>query len=379
MLNFFLRILEGLYLRVHRRVYRRRLADQTVFEELYVVSVGNLSAGGTGKTPVALALAKYLREREIPALAVLRGYGGSAARSAKPSAQASGVAGGLLVSDGERRLTTVDVAGDEAMLFARSPGLRVAVGRDRVGAIREFAGDARVVLLDDAFQNPLVGRDHELVLLDSLVPVHEMRVFPGGRFRDPPAALRQADTILLTRVDLASPPAVAELEALVAEVAPEVPVFRGRHRPAKLTDLPSASCDTNAANDANDANDAVNKSEPAAIGAFCGLGNPEGFFQSLATPPNEIQPAFTRAFRDHHAYTTADIQTLFRAAEQAGHSDIHFVTSAKDFARLEALPDLDQEYRQRIHVLEIEFEVLDGRGSEFFERVLGPVLPADQK
>ncbi|MEQ9366499.1 MAG: tetraacyldisaccharide 4'-kinase [Leptospirales bacterium] len=352
MFDLILRSLGTLYLWAHRRTYSRRLATQTVFEQLYVVSVGNLSAGGTGKTPVALALAGHLRERDVATLAVLRGYGGSASKSKARS----GTDGGLLVSDGSRRLASVEAAGDEALLFARSSGLRVAVGRDRVSAILNFAGDARVVLLDDAFQNPLVGRDHELVLLDALVSVDRMRVFPGGRFRDPPEALSRADTILLTRVDLAPAGQLAALERLVREVAPGVPVFRGRHKPAKL------------------AIGALEGSGESRVGAFCGLGNPAGFFASVAAAPNQFKPVVTRAFPDHHPYRLADIRGLFREADRSGHSDLPFVTSAKDFVRLEAVPDLPPEFRSRIHVLEIEFEVLEDRGAEFYERVLGPAL-----
>lgn len=356
MFDWILRRLEALYLWAHRRTYRRRLARQTVFESLYVVSVGNLSAGGTGKTPVALALAQRLRAGGVQTLAVLRGYGGSVSKKSGVG-QAAGETSGLLVSDGERILADVAAAGDEALLFARAPGLRVAVGRDRAAAILQFAGDAQAVLLDDAFQNPLVGRDHELVLVDALVPLERMRVFPGGRFRDPPEALGRADTILLTRVDLAAPAALAALEGLIQNIAAETPVFRGRHAPAPVN---------------------IERIDPArpAIGAFCGLGNPEGFFQSLALPPNEFEAVFTRAFPDHHPYTSAEIRTLFRDAERAGYPDLPFVTSAKDHVRLAALSDLEAELFERIHVLEIEFEILEDRGAEFFERVLGPVLLA---
>lgn len=340
MVEFIVRRLEALYLWVHRRTYRRRLATQTVFEQLYVVSIGNLSAGGTGKTPAALSLAKTLHKHKIQTLAVLRGYGGSASKS------------GMLVSDGTDIFSNVAQVGDEALLFARSPGLRVAIGRDRAGAILRFAGDARVVLLDDAFQNPLVGRDHELVLVDALIPIEKMRVFPGGRFRDPPAALGRADTILLTRADLAPAHQITVLENLIERVAPAVPVFRGRHRPGPLEIGPAGT----------------------AVGAFCGLGNPEGFFQTLAAPPYRLNPVITRAFADHHPYTIADIRALFQEADRARHDELIFITSAKDFVRLDALAQLPEEYRSRIRVLEVEFEILDGRDQEFYERVLGGVL-----
>ena len=373
MFDWILRRLESLYLWAHRRTYRRRLARQTVFESLYVVSVGNLSAGGTGKTPVALALAKRLRAGGVRTLAVLRGYGGSVSKKSGVG-PAAGEISGLLVSDGERLLADVAVAGDEALLFARAPGLRVAVGPDRAAAILQFAGDAQAVLLDDAFQNPLVGRDHELVLLDALVPLERMRVFPGGRFRDPPEALARADTILLTRVDLASPADLAALEGLIQQVAPDTPVFRGRHAPAPVV-FESADARQKTQGDRNSTGNSRSVDRPRRlIGAFCGLGNPKGFFQSLASPPNEFEAVFTRAFPDHHPYSSAEIRTLFRDAERAGYPDLPFVTSAKDHVRLAALTDLEAELLERIHVLEIEFEILEERGEEFFERVLGPAL-----
>ena len=355
MFEFLARWPAALYLRAHRRTFRRRLARQTVFEQLYVVSVGNLSAGGTGKTPVALLLAEQLRGRGVPALAVLRGYGGTASKT------------GLLVSDGTRVFADLRAAGDEALLFARAPGLRVAVGRDRVSAILRFAGDARVVLLDDAFQNPLVGRDHELVLIDALVPLRKMLVFPAGRFREPPEALSRADTIVLPRADLAPPEQLDELTQMIARNAPRAAVFRGRHAPGPVV--------SGGWRGSSLAESTIVKLAPGTrVGAFCGLGNPDGFFRSLSEGPHRLDVVYKRAFADHHPYTAADVRALFRQADRAGLSDLNLITSAKDFVRLAGLPDLPEDLRRRILVLEISFEVLENRQAEFLKRVIGPAL-----
>jgi tetraacyldisaccharide 4'-kinase len=339
--------LEGLYLAVHRAVYFWRWRRRTVFPNRYIISVGNLSAGGTGKTPLTLFLANALFEAEIPALAVLRGYRGSLSRS------------GVLVSDGERRLVTAAEAGDEALLLAASRGLRVAAGRDRVDLIRRYGADSRVVLLDDAFQNPLVARDHELVLLDATVPVDRIRVFPIGRFRDPPAALSRAHTILLTRVDLASPENLRALTGLLARVAPGARVFRSRHAVYGLhPDIKQQELSRGLYQ----------------IGAFCGIGHPDAFFRSLKAGPLNFDVVTRQAFPDHHPYTVAELRDLFAGAARQGYPQLRFVTTAKDMVRIAELRDLPGELRRRIHALEMRLEILDGQTVPFVRQVLGPAL-----
>lgn len=352
--------LSALYLAVHRRTYQRRLRAQRRFADRYVISIGNLSAGGTGKTPVALDLAAELIRREISVMAVLRGYGGRIPdqhrhAGAKGYTPALLVAAGQAASDEIDQPVTAREAGDEAMLYARLPGLRVAVGRDRAGVIERFGGpgQAQVILLDDAFQNPSVARDHELVLLDASVPLQAMAVIPAGRFREPPEALARAHTVLLTRVDSAPVDRLAALEALVRKHAPDAAIYYSRHRPKPL-ELPGSVSDR-AAQAADSSDSAVR------FGAFCGLGNPEAFWRTLEE--QSLSLVIKRAFPDHHAFSVSDLQNLEREARSKGFAKLRWITSAKDSVRLDTLPDLPGDLRARILVQEIELEILPRPGN----------------
>lgn len=285
------RFLEELYLFLHRRTYASRSARATRFP-MRVVSIGNLSMGGTGKTPLVEYLVRKGRAKRP--MVVLRGYGAG---------------GSGLVSDGVNVLSTYKESGDEAMLLAEVPGLRVAAGKDRAALISEFGRDSDFILLDDAFQNPSVARDFELVLIDASIPMERLRVAPCGKFRERLDALSRADAVLLTRADQGG--AVWQRE--IGRLFPELPVFQSEHRFAGLGPLlPGAE-------------------NPAplpgsSIHAFCGIGNPHAFFQMLAA---SFELKERRAFSDHHAFKHSEI----RALQGAGP----WVTTAKDAVRIRSM------------------------------------------
>lgn len=319
--------LERLYLAIHYWLYRRRKARATRVAGARVISIGNLSAGGSGKTPLVIALAAELERRNIPAAVALRGYGGSASSA------------GALVSDGGRIRLGAAEAGDEALLIARRTRARVFVGRDRVRAVQSFAGDARTILLDDAFQNPSLARDHEVVLIDASVPLAAFRVFPAGKFREGVEALVRADTILLTRVDQAPPEQLAQWQDAIRSSGAQAPVFQCVHRPGAVQPAPPAG---------------------AALGAFCGIGNPEAFYRTLERAG--IVPALRKSFPDHYNFRIGELRELLAQAD-------YWITTEKDRARLADL-GLSAAEEARLFTLPIELEILDGRRGEFFARVL---------
>ena len=322
--------LQRLYLRLHRRVFRRRLREQKRFERFYIVSIGNLSAGGTGKTPLVRRLAERVLKHSP--LVVLRGYGGRAGKE------------GVLVSDGRSVLTDRLQAGDEALLLAGLPGLRVAAGADRARLIERYGDPSRIVFLDDAFQNPTVYRDFDLVLIDASVPLEKLRVFPLGRFREGLDALERADAVLLTRVAESSPENRAALEREVAAYLPLEKIFCSRHEPQGLLPEPPAG---------------------ARFGAFCGIGNPESFFRTLAEKGLEIRER--RVFPDHHAFRPREIRKLLETAER---ENLRWITTEKDAVRLKDGPE-GKKLLQMTHVLEIRMRILDDREEEFFRTVFG--------
>ncbi len=314
-------ILEKIYLYFHHRKFKRRSENSRRFNDRYIVSVGNLSAGGTGKTPAVIELAS--RISDLNPLIVLRGYGGRASSS------------GALVSDGKKILASYEDVGDEAILIARKARSRVAIMKDRSSAIESFGLPGSPVILDDAFQNPSVFRNHDLVLIDCTVDPDRVKVFPAGSFREDWSALSRADSILLTRTDLVDDGRIDKILSVINRVAPGIPVFRSIHRPIIKGEHPGQF-------------DA---------GAFCGIGNPESFRNTLTN--FGIHPVAFRKFRDHQPFTKKNIASIFQ------DNDLIWYTTEKDKIRIDAL-DIKAEWLDRLRLVEIQLEIVGADKEDFF-------------
>ena len=263
-----------------------------------VVSVGNLSVGGSGKTPVVLRVAEILRE-EGRAVAVLsRGYGGRFRGEA------------LVVGDGSRLLADADAAGDEPVMLAEAlPGVVVAVGprRDVVGRFVEARFGPRVHVLDDGFQHLRLERDLDVVCLD----VYDLddRPLPAGRLRERPAALDRAHVVLLTRLEAASEDQLRRLEE---ELGPD-----RTHRVARRVvgwRTPGGQA----------------AAAPRRVFLFAGIARPERLAYDAAASGAEV--AGSAFSPDHHRYRRGEIEALATRARAAGADALG--TSAKDLARL---------------------------------------------
>lgn len=312
-----------IYLFIHHAVYNRRLKRQKHFPQLYIVSVGNLSAGGTGKTPAVIYLAEAVKDKSP--LIVLRGYGGK------------GSMAGTLVSSGNDILSNYYEAGDEALLIARKTGMSVAAGKDRASLIEKYAKSGSVVILDDAFQNPTVARNHDLVLIDATVSPEDVLVFPMGRFRESWDALKRAGSVLLTRTDQVDEKRLATLESIIKKYVPETRIFRSVHKAVPLSEEIGAS-----------------------IAAFSGIGNPSAFYRTLKQSGVDLRD--TIDFPDHHPFTEKDVKRIFQG------NDYHWITTEKDLVRLMEL-EIPQDWKNRLHTLEIKLEICQGRETEFIEKV----------
>ncbi len=273
-----------------------------------VVSVGNLTAGGTGKTPCVEYVARHYRARGLRVAVLSRGYGSDAGRN------------------------------DEALVLEENlPDVPHLQGADRVrwarAAVEEL--DSEVLLLDDGFQHRRLARDLDLVLLDATDPWGQGRLLPRGLLREPASGLRRAGVIVLTRCDQA-----ADLDGLrrrVGQVAPSVPVVETTHRPLDLIG-------------SDDMLLSLESLHGRPVAAFCGIGNPEAFRRTLLDLGVDLR-AF-RAFADHHPYTRGDIEDLRRWAGDLPADGV-VVTTQKDLVkvRLPQLGDLPlAALRVRLHV-----------------------------
>jgi tetraacyldisaccharide 4'-kinase len=274
-----------------------------------VISVGNLTVGGTGKTPCVAFLANFLRD-EGHAVAILsRGY----KRQGK---------GRVEVSNGSAILCGPGEAGDEPYLLARScPGVRVIVDADRYAAGRwlEERAAVSIFILDDAFQHLRLERDLNLLLVDATEPLAEARLVPFGRLREPLNGLLRSDAVIVTRSD--QPFDRGALEDLISKYSPRpVPVFYAYHQLTAWRRL-----DDGAQID-------LASFKPRSVAAVSGIARPGRFIDDLSRLGLRI--VLRRDFPDHHRYDREEFLQIAGAARELGAEAI--VTTEKDAANLPA-------------------------------------------
>jgi len=271
-----------------------------------VIGVGNLAVGGTGKTPLVMAVVQALAWLGLPAGVISRGYG------RKQS-------GPLLVGDGRRVLADAAAAGDEPVLMARRLGAPVAVGADRYEAGRlllERCG-ARVLVADDLFQHRGLHRDLNILALDAGDPLAGGRLLPRGRLREPASALRRAEVVVLTRAQ--GPEQGQRAKELLAWRVGRRPVLSCGHVIQGMEDATGRA-------------PAPEDWRGAAVLAFCGLAAPESFRQSLRQAGMTVLDLVS--FGDHHRFTPAEIAQLWERAQTLSARAL--VCTGKDAVRLPA-------------------------------------------
>jgi tetraacyldisaccharide 4'-kinase len=288
-----------------------------------VISVGNLTTGGTGKTPMVLWLAERFLAQGKSVAILSRGYKGSGGTS------------------------------DEIELLRRrlGDGVRFGVGADRYesGAKLESERRVDVFLLDDGFQHRELARDLDILMLDGSRTLKNEWLLPSGLLREPISSCRRADLLVVSRK--------AEVVPVEAGDADKHRIFYAQTRLVGFRPLGAEGAGPSDYKYAS----TINRSPSF---AFCGIGNPEAFFADLVSWRVEL--AGERAFRDHHAYSDLDVEHLEAEADKASAAD--FVTTEKDAANL-ALAG--RKFRRPVWVAVIDFVI--SAESEFvaaIERVL---------
>jgi tetraacyldisaccharide 4'-kinase len=284
---------------------------------LPVVSVGNLTLGGTGKSTTVTYLARRLQALGVAPGVVTRGY----RRAAGADLLLAGgqPANGQPVSGASEQPVSAAEAGDEpAMLAALLPGVPIAVGKRRERALELLRTQtaAQVALLDDGFQYFRMARLVDLVLLDASRSGCGERLFPAGYLREPWSHLRRADQVWLTHTDRAAPGAVERLEALVRRYCRAGEAVLTRHR---LTALRGPGGERRAPGEL----------AGRRVLAVSGLGNPASFESSLQQAGAEVS---SLRYPDHHSYTGADLERIARE-QTARQAELVFLT-AKDAVKL---------------------------------------------
>lgn len=285
-----------------------------------VISIGNLTTGGTGKTPMAVYVADRVRQLGYRVAVISRGYRGTAEKS------------GGIVSDGNKVLMDPHTAGDEPFLLAVSlKGIPVLVGHDRhrsgMHAVNRFRTE--VVILDDAFQHLALFRDLNLLLLDSEMPFGNGHLLPRGSLREPATAICFSDTIIMTR----SPMPLRRPEESWGQTCP---IFSAVHEPFVSRRF-SAGENLLFQPQEPFTGDGV-LTEKRYVG-FSGIANNPDFLNTLRNMG--VQVHGFQEFPDHHFYTPADIQKILDTAVNAGATGL--VTTEKDLARLHGRFQLPME------------------------------------
>jgi tetraacyldisaccharide 4'-kinase len=292
-----------------------------------VVSVGNLTLGGTGKTPMVEWVARWFAARDVFVAIVSRGYGAT--------------------SGGKN---------DEALELELSlPGVPHVQNPDRVAGARAAidADGAQLILLDDGFQHRRLGRNLDIVLLDASAPFGFEHVFPRGMLREPLEGLERAHVVCLTRADHLN---AAEREAIrrrVAQLAPEAAWCEAAHVASGLR---------NVAGETLGAESLAGRR----VAGFCGIGNPAAFRRTLESLGAEL--VWWREFPDHHAYSDAD-RAEMATAIRASVAEL-VVATRKDLVKL----PVETLGERAFWALAIEMQLLAGNAE--LERALASVLPA---
>ena len=293
-----MKLRETLYDRGFKRRYKL---------DVPVISVGNLTMGGTGKTPVVALLAALLQEKGFKPAIISRGYGGAAGNKVN------------VVSDGKDIFLDAKTAGDEPCFLAASlPGVPVLTGIVRVlpcrHAINEF--DCNILILDDGFQHLSVDRDLDLVLFSAATLAGNSRVFPGGDLREPVSALNRCDAFLLTGVTEKLKEHSTKFGELLKKRYPDKPVFYTSYQAIGATSLIDDSLhEMNAL--------------PTPLFGFCGIAQPE-LFQKTIDSQNISLSGFI-PLKDHQLFKPALIKKISDQAQATNSQGL--ITTEKDLIK----------------------------------------------
>ncbi|MEN8263464.1 MAG: tetraacyldisaccharide 4'-kinase [Nitrospirota bacterium] len=305
-----------------------------------VICIGNLTLGGTGKTPAVIAVAQEAKKRGHNPCILTRGYKGKAKDIS-------------FVSRGDKPLMSPVDAGDEPYLMAETlKRVTIIKGKDRFRAGIAAFDNAQLAIvniqvptlfiLDDGFQHWKLHRDTDVLLIDGTNPFGNEKLFPEGIMREPFDAIKRAHIIVITKSDMAREGAVTAITHKIKQYSPDIPIYNAIHKAAGLVNVSGENTE-------------LSFLRGKRVYAFSGIANPVYFQASMVRCGAHIVDF--KKFRDHHVYSQSDID---RIKEEALGLDI--ITTEKDLVKLREL-----EVPQNIYALKIEFSVND----EFYDNLFG--------
>ena len=310
---------------------RRALYASNVFRvhriDAPVISVGNLTTGGTGKTPTVEWLARAIAHESKRVCILTRGHGRKAADRR------------VIVSDGESIRAGASSAGDEPVLLAENLLGQAAVisDADRVSAANwareNFATE--VFILDDGFQYLRLARDLNILIIDATNPWGG-GLLPGGRLREPLNGMKRADCIVITHANQAKE--IESIERRIGQFVGDRAVFKSSIKTKRLRPMQAGRVEEATG---------WQTTTPEPVAAFCGIGNPQSFFTHLNSDGHSL--CYSRVFSDHHRYRQAEVDEVIREARKKGAKAL--LTTAKDAVKLRSL-----RFDLPCYVVEIEMQ-----------------------
>ena len=285
-----------------------------------VISVGNLTVGGTGKTPCTAFIANFLKADGLNVAILSRGY----------QRQSKGL---IEVSNGQEILCDAAQAGDEPYLLAQlCPGVRVVVDANRYEAGKWLEAQTKidVFILDDGYQHLKLHRDLNVLLLDGEHPLGNGQLLPSGILREPSSEIRRADLIIATRAQRANREAICALTA-------SLHTFFAQHEITGFKLLNAAT--------------PLQSFQQANIAAFSGIAQPERFFSDLQQ--KNLQVVYSQAFPDHHRYTAEEFDAFRQQARRQHAAAI--ITTEKDAANLQ--PDALAQAELPVYAAQLQFRI----------------------
>ncbi|MFC1858621.1 tetraacyldisaccharide 4'-kinase [Thermodesulfobacteriota bacterium] len=331
----------------HRGIYRLRQLP------CVVLSIGNITVGGTGKTPTAMYVARLLQRLKLKPAVISRGYRGSAEKDLG------------IVSTGKKVLMTPETAGDEPFMMATNlSGIPVVVGQNRYDAgalaIREF--DPDVLVLDDAFQHQKLHRDIDIVLLDYLKPFGNHHLLPRGPLREPISSMLRGDAFIRTRFSRRHGENGMEYQKTFERFSQGKPVFKSSHVPRIFKETHGKLSPYRF--DFSNMRDAY---------AFSGIARNSDFRDTLTDLGCHLK-GFSE-FPDHHAYQKKDLEKILISAQKTTAECI--ITTEKDFTRIPK----HMEWPTDLFVIGIEVDFGDDtdRFHHFIEKEVQTALDQKQR
>lgn len=288
--------------------------------EAVVISIGNITAGGTGKTPLVAWLCNQIKtdskqKTKDYRLAILtRGY-----------------------------KTTQNQIDEPAVLAENCPNVNVVINPDRVIGASEAIGkySSNVLIMDDGFQHRRLARNLDIVAIDATCPFGYGRIIPAGFLREPVSSLKRADVIVITRCDQVAEEKLKEIEKNLRNIKSELPIARSIHQAVHIKTIDNKQI-------------TLDEFKNRKVFAFCGIGNPDSFIKTLKNMNYDV--AGTKIYDDHYNYTDNSLADLARESQKLSAEIM--LTTQKDFTKIRLL---DSAKNLPLAYLAIEIKFLSGR------------------